>query len=95
MTIKRATESFTYWDKQGVPHDYQAGMLVEFDNASDDLRKREHLFTDVSAYVENRESDSKARNAPRVETATAEPGERRNVTPAPARQFRAPGKKEE
>ena len=70
MAIKRCKASFAV-SVNGVPRMVTAGQLVE---ASDPVIKgREHLFEDAETYVSDR--------APKVEQATAEPGERRSVLP--------------
>lgn len=68
MAIKRCRASFAV-SVNGVPRMVTAGQLVE---ASDPVIKgREHLFEDAETYVSER--------APKVEQATAEPGEKRSV----------------
>ncbi len=98
MNIKRAKESFTFWDKDGVPRDIPAGTLIDPDRV-EGYKGREHLFEDVEVYVDRVEKAKEASTKPnkpgapdeQVETATAEPGERRNVTTTQKR-FNPPGK---
>lgn len=74
MAIKRCTSAFAA-SVDGVPRMYTVGQLVD---ASDPvIRGREALFEDVETHM----ADKAARQAPKVEQATAEPGERRSVTP--------------
>jgi len=77
MAIKRCKAAFAV-SVSGVPRMVTVGQLVD---ASDPVIKgREHLFEDVETHV----SEKAARQAPKVEQATAEPGEKRSVAP-PAR----------
>ena len=77
MPIKRCVAAFAA-SVDGVPRMYTVGMLVD---ASDPVIKgREGLFEDVDTHM----ADKAARQAPRVEQATAEPGEKRSVAPRPA-----------
>lgn len=69
--VKRVTEPFAVW-RDGMPATYTAGMLV--DDKDPILKTHKHLFEDVSAAV-------KARPTRGVETATADPGEPRSLTP--------------
>lgn len=72
MAIKRCVAAFAA-SADGVPRMYTVGMLVD---ASDPVIKgREGLFEDVDTHM----ADKAARQAPRVEQATAEPGEKRSV----------------
>lgn len=72
MAIKRCTSAFAA-SVDGVPRMYTVGQLVD---ASDPVIKgREGLFEDVETHM----ADKAARQAPRVEQATAEPGEKRSV----------------
>jgi len=81
MAIKRCKASFAV-SANGVPRMVTAGQLVD---ANDPVIKgREALFEDVETFM----SDKAARQAPKVEQATAEPGEKRSVAPP-----RAPAKK--
>jgi hypothetical protein len=75
MTIKRCTSAFAV-SVDGAPRMYTVGQLV---NANDPVIKgREDLFEDVETHM----ADKAARQAPRVEQATAEPGEKRSVSAA-------------
>ena len=86
MPIKRCVAAFAA-SVDGVPRMYTAGMLVD---ASDPAVKgREALFEDVETHM----ADKAARQAPRVEQATAEPGERRSVA-RPAKKAAAASKPE-
>lgn len=81
MPIKRCKASFAV-SVNGVPRMVTAGQLVD---ASDPVIKgREALFEDAETYVSDR--------APRVEQATAEPGERRSVLPRKAAAKKAAAK---
>lgn len=72
MAIKRCVAAFAA-SVDGVPRMYTVGQLVD---ASDPAVKgRESLFEDVETHM----ADKAARQAPRVEQATAEPGEKRSV----------------
>lgn len=83
MAIKRCKAAFAV-SVNGVPRMVTVGQLVD---ASDPVIKgREALFEDVETFM----SDKAARQAPQVEQATAEPGEKRSVA-APAR--KPPAKK--
>lgn len=74
MAIKRCKAAFAV-SVNGVPRMVTVGQLVD---ASDPVIKgREALFEDVETHV----SEKAARPAPQVERATAEPGEKRSVTP--------------
>jgi hypothetical protein len=74
MAIKRCVAAFAA-SVDGVPRMYTVGQLVD---ASDPVIKgREALFEDVETHM----ADKAARQAPRVEQATAEPGEKRSVMP--------------
>jgi hypothetical protein len=87
MPIKRCTSAFAA-SVDGVPRMYTVGQLVD---ASDPVIKgREGLFEDVETHM----ADKAARQAPRVEQATAEPGERRSVTPRQQAKKAAPSKPE-
>lgn len=79
MPIRRAKESFSFSSSEGAPVIVTAGQLIETDTF-DGYKGREHLFEDVDAYVSRQES-LKSQTPTVVETATAEPGEKRNVTP--------------
>lgn len=73
MAIKRATQPFTaYID--GMPRVVRAGDLVE--DTDPVMQGRAHLFETVEEHVAQRQPQQ-----PQVETATAEPGEQRNLTP--------------
>lgn len=86
MAIKRCVAAFAA-SVDGVPRMYTVGMLVD---ASDPAVKgREALFEDVETHM----ADKAARQAPRVEQATAEPGERRSIA-RPAAKKAAAGKPE-
>lgn len=74
MSIKRATQAFTAY-VGGVPRVVHVGDLVKEDDPV--LKGRGHLFENVEDHVR------RPRSGP-VEAATAEPGEKRNVTPPPA-----------
>lgn len=77
MPIKRCVAAFAA-SVDGTPRMYTVGLLVD---ASDPIIKgREHLFEDVETHV----ADKAARQAPRVEQATAGPGEKRSLAPPPA-----------
>jgi hypothetical protein len=72
MAIKRCVAAFAA-SVDGTPRMYTVGQLVD---ASDPVIKgREGLFEDVETHM----ADKAARQAPRVEQATAEPGEKRSV----------------
>jgi hypothetical protein len=72
MAIKRCVAAFAA-SVDGVPRMYTVGQLVD---ASDPVIKgREGLFEDVETHM----ADKAARQAPQVEQATADPGERRSV----------------
>lgn len=72
MPIKRCVAAFAA-SVDGVPRMYTVGQLVD---ASDPvIKNREGLFEDVETHM----ADKAARQAPRVEQATAEPGEKRSV----------------
>lgn len=75
MSVKRCKSAFTVW-VNGVPRVIAGGDLV--DDTDPVYKGHEHFFEDASAYVAKRET------AGRVEDATAEPGDRREVT-APRR----------
>lgn len=74
MVIKRCREAFAA-SVDGTPRMYTVGMLV--DGSDPVIKGREALFEDVETHV----SDKAARQAPQVERATAEPGERRSLPP--------------
>lgn len=77
MAIKRCVAAFAA-SVDGAPRMYTVGLLVD---ASDPIIKdREHLFEDVETHV----AEKAARQSPKVEQATAEPGEKRSVSPPPA-----------
>lgn len=80
MAIKRCKSSFAV-QIGGAPRVVPAGALL--DESDPVIKGREAYFEDVETYVSDR--------APKVEQATAEPGERRSVT-RPARK-RAAAKK--
>lgn len=85
MTIKRCTSAFAV-SVDGAPRMYTVGQLVA---ASDPVIKgREALFEDVETHM----ADKAARQAPRVEQATAEPGEKRSVSVARPAKKAAAGK---
>lgn len=87
MAIKRCKASFAV-SVNGVPRMVTAGQLVD---ASDPVIKgREALFEDVETHV----ADKAARQAPKVEQATAEPGEKRSVAPRQQAKKTAPSKPE-
>lgn len=90
MAIKRAKESFSFWDSKGVPRDVPAGTLIDTDKSPEVLKGREKLFEDVELYVD-RTNDTSVK---KVESATAEPGEKRSIT-TPVRTFRSPTEKKE
>jgi len=71
VTIKRATQPFTAY-VDGMPRVVRAGDLVEDNDPV--LQGRAHLFENVETHV--------AQNQPRppVESATAAPGEQRDLT---------------
>lgn len=74
MAIKRAIQPFTaYID--GMPRVIRAGDLVE--DTDPVMQGRTHLFETVEDHVAQRQPQQ-----PQVETATAEPGEQRNLTPS-------------
>lgn len=78
MPIRRAKESFSFTNSEGAPVLIPAGHLVETDSF-DGYKGREHLFEDVDAYV-GRQDAEKSQTPAKVETATKEPGEKREVT---------------
>lgn len=83
MAIKRARESFAYWDSNGVPHDVPAGSLIDSDKAPQVYKGKEHLFEDVDVFVEQQEKKAegyKAESTKKMESATAAPGEKRSLT---------------
>lgn len=80
MSIVRAKESFTYWDKNGVPRDIVAGTLIDPATSPEAYKNRDHLFEPVELHVENKTPKTS------VENASAEPGEKRTVT-TPARTY--------
>ncbi|MEV5607011.1 hypothetical protein [Streptomyces sp. NPDC052225] len=81
--MKRCKESFTIW-RDNAPVAYTAGQLVEDD--AEILRSHGHLFAELEPTV----------RAPSVvEAATAEPGERRSVTPPAKTSARKPSTKKE
>ncbi|WP_406730898.1 hypothetical protein [Streptomyces sp. NBC_01794] len=87
MAIKRCVAAFAA-SADGTPRMYTVGLLVD---ASDPIIKgREHLFEDVETHV----ADKAARQAPKVEQATAEPGEKRSVAPRQQAKKAAPSKPE-
>lgn len=74
MPIKRCVAAFAD-SPNGVPRMFTVGQLVD---ASDPVIKgRESHFEDVETHM----ADKAARQTPRVEQATAEPGEKRSVAP--------------
>lgn len=75
MTIKRCTSAFAA-SVDGAPRMYTVGQLV--DAADPVIKGREALFEDVETHM----AGKAARQAPRVEQATAEPGEKRSVSVA-------------
>ncbi|MGV2914492.1 hypothetical protein [Streptomyces alfalfae] len=76
MGIKRATQAFTaYID--GMPRVVHAGDLVP--DTDPVLQGRTQLFEDVEEHVAHRHP------SPQTESATAAPGETRNLTPPAAR----------
>lgn len=81
MAIKRCKASFAVIEN-GAPRVITAGQLV--DDKDPVVKGREANFEDVETYV----SDHK----PRVEQATADPGEKRSVG-QPAKKAAAPAKK--
>ncbi|MFI9344928.1 hypothetical protein ACIG0D_27235 [Streptomyces sp. NPDC052773] len=72
MSIKRAVQSFTAY-VDGMPRSVRAGDLVE--DGDPVLKGRAHLFEDVETHV------AQGSQRPRVEAATAAPGEQRDLTP--------------
>ncbi|MFF5795799.1 hypothetical protein [Streptomyces albogriseolus] len=75
MAIKRAIAPFTaYID--GMPRVVRAGDLVE--DTDPVMQGRTHLFETAEEHVAQRQPQQPR---PQVETATAEPGEQRNLTP--------------
>lgn len=68
--VQRVTEPFTVW-RDGMPIAYTAGKLV--DDKDPILKSHGHLFENVETAV--------SRRSRRVETATADPGEPRSLTP--------------
>lgn len=87
MAIKRCVAAFAA-SMDGVPRMYTVGLLV--DDKDPIIKGREHLFEDVETHV----AEKAARQAPRVEQATAGPGEKRSVSPRPAGKKTAPSKPE-
>lgn len=81
MAYKRAKEGFAFPTPNGMAT-ITAGQLV--DTETFDMSGKEHLFEDVETYVSRQEENKshQAVSAKPVEAATAEPGEKRNVTPA-------------
>lgn len=98
MALKRVKESFAHAGPDGNMVTLTAGQLVDTDNF--DITGKEVLFEDVDTYVARQESNKQAQSTtakPSVETATAEPGEKRNVTTssvAPKREFKSPARKD-
>lgn len=83
MTIHRAIEAFAYGDKSGVPRSVAPGDLMSSDDPN--FKGREHLFEKVEVAADRQSAEpTKPPKPPTVETATAEPGERRSIsTPTP------------
>lgn len=99
MTIKRVKESFAHASSDGTMVTLTAGQLVDTDKF--DITGKESLFEDVDTYVGRQEANKQAQSTtakPSVETATAEPGEKRNVSTspsvAPKREFKPPARKD-
>lgn len=69
--VKRVTEPFTVW-RDGMPVAYTAGKLIG--DKDPILKTHAHLFEDVETAVQQRPTR-------KVETATADPGEPRSLTP--------------
>lgn len=69
MATLRCKEPFSC-DVDGVPRTVPAGTLLDSDDPI--VKGREKLFEPVDAFMERR--------APRVEQATAEPGEKRSLS---------------
>jgi len=97
MAIKRVKESFAYASPDGDMVTLTAGQLVDVD--SFDMTGKEALFEDVDTYVGRQEANKKAQSVTAVETATAEPGTKRDVSTTPAtssrREFKPPARKDE
>lgn len=74
MSVYRVTESFAYPGKDGYTHMCQVGSVVGGDDPV--LKGHERYFETVEAAVEHAE----ARKAGKVEEATAEPGQLRQVS---------------
>ena len=72
MTIRRATQPFTAY-VDGMPRVVRAGDLVE--DTDPVLKGRAHLFEAVEEHVAQRQARKP------VESATAAPGEVRDLTP--------------
>lgn len=83
MAIKRVRESFSWWDSNNAPHDMPAGTIVDSER-TEAYKGREHLFEDVDVYVDRMGEKSAGYAAPKPEQATADPGEKRSVTPKPS-----------
>ncbi|MEU0393815.1 hypothetical protein ABZ208_13730 [Streptomyces sp. NPDC006208] len=78
MAIKRCKASFAVV-MNGAPRVITAGQLVDSDDPV--IKGREASFEDVETYMSDR--------AARVEQATAEPGEKRSVSPPAAKKTAA------
>lgn len=75
--ILRATQAFSYTDRDGIPQIVRPGDIVSADDPG--VKGREHLYEPVEASVSRTRS---ARSGHATETATAGPGERRTRTRA-------------
>lgn len=84
--IKRCKTPFAI-EENGMTRVIAAGSLVSTDDSAYSENTAEH-FEDVDVHVET-QTKRRARAAG-VEQATAEPGEKRNVTPPRGRQGKAP-----
>lgn len=91
--MKRARESFCYWDDNGVPHDVPAGSLIDTTKVTF-FKGREHLFEDVEMFVDSQYKSRDYRAPSKVEDATAEPGNPRDVSTTPKPKFTPPATKD-
>jgi hypothetical protein len=95
MTIRRVKESFACPNPDGGTITFTSGQLIETTNFPG-YSGKEHLFEDVETYVARGEENKKhlSTPSPTVEATSANPGEKRSVTPAPnagaKREFKPP-----
>lgn len=84
MAVKRCKAAFAVF-VNGSPRMLNPGVLV--DESDPIVKSHPHFFEDVETYVSDRAGE-------RVEQATAEPGEKRTVTPTARRSSRTKSKGE-